>query len=334
MIRNAYPTIDALWLATLRELVDYGRHLDSRVGGCNEIIGYSATLQDPGQNFLLNTDRKLSAPYAAAELLWYLSQKREIDGIVAYAPRYADFANDGIAHGAYGWRWASNPGFSLYADITGVPFSNQFDALLTLLKEKPNTRQAVVTMWDSGDLPAAVDGKVKDTPCTLALQFFVRDDKLDMVTYMRSNDVWLGLPYDVFCFTTIQHMVAVALELRMGAYTHQVGSMHLYDTNLERAQACIDMPVVLDKDMSYASYLRHMTPEECMEALCDPENRWCAAEQIARRSGKHTGASDVTIKNPRTMLDDLVLCCWHKTIPGFDARDYLHREALRGAIRG
>jgi thymidylate synthase len=56
---------------------------------------------------------------------------------------------------------------------------------------------------------------------------------------MRSNDVWLGLPYDVFAFTTIQRLIAEQLKLDLGTYYHQAGSEHLYNRNREQALKAI-----------------------------------------------------------------------------------------------
>ena len=51
---------------------------------------------------------------------------------------------------------------------------------------------------------------------------------------MRSNDAWLGFPYDVFTFTTIQKILANCLGLRAGRYVHLVGSFHIYVSDLPK----------------------------------------------------------------------------------------------------
>lgn len=312
MHRNTYSNIDNLWMATVRDVLAFGSNLDSRVGGCREVVGYSATLTDPTQNVLRNPGRKLAPAYAAAELLWYLSGDREIDGIVAYAPRYASFANDGVAHGAYGWRWAHNPGFVFQSDNV---YSNQMDALLTLLRKSPNTRQAVVTCWDSEDLVHSIAGVRKDTPCTVSLQFLVREGQVNMVVNMRSNDVWLGLPYDVFCFTTVQQLVATALGLKLGTYTHNVGSMHLYDRNFDRAVEATANPLGnpygdFEDGAGHAAYATALTQEEAIEALTEGGGRWVRAERSLR-----TGSAFDEPRGPHSTsnyMDDLVYLCADK----------------------
>lgn len=143
--------------------------------------------------------------------------------LLPYAPQYKHFAeDDGTAHGAYGHRIAT--------------LCHRCDQLMyveMILRECPNTRQAIVQFWSADrDL-----GQIKrDLPCTLSWQFLVRNERLHMVCTMRSNDVWLGMPYDVYVNTCIQQLLANSLDLRLGTYTHNVGSMHLYDKNREAAQ--------------------------------------------------------------------------------------------------
>jgi thymidylate synthase len=64
----------------------------------------------------------------------------------------------------------------------------------------------------------------------------LRQDRLHMFINMRSNDAFLGLPHDIFCFTMIQEIVARTLSVELGSYKHVAGSLHLYDTDTEAAQ--------------------------------------------------------------------------------------------------
>lgn len=201
-----------------------GSPLDSRIGGCQEVIGEQMVLGNPLANWTMQSARKLSPMYAAGELLWYLSGSNDGAMIRHYAPSYEGLLSaDGTAFGAYGARWARQ---------------EQLQNLVKLLQRDPNTRQAVLAIWNGDDLRAAQEGGQKDLPCTLSLQFFIRQRTLHAIATMRSNDIWLGLPYDVFCFTTIQVLLANILGVEVGWYTHQVGSLHLYDKNEEGAAAC------------------------------------------------------------------------------------------------
>jgi thymidylate synthase len=124
--------------------------------------------------------------------------------------------DDDHFHGAYGSR-----------------VGHQVACAVRKLKEDPLTRQAVVTLWDPwlDNLPDK-----RDYPCTVLLQFERDGDALAMNVVMRSNDVWLGLPYDMFQFTQLQLSVANALDLPTGRYRHTVLSLHIYSEHVITAE--------------------------------------------------------------------------------------------------
>ena len=252
---RSFSNIDDMWADVLTELALKGNALDSRAGDSVEIIGYQARLTGLDKTFILNPRRALSVTYAMAEMLWYLSGSCIIDALLPYAPQYVRFAEGNRAFGSYGYRWTSDPAY--LAESQGS-YSSQLEAVTHLLRSKPNTRQAVITMWNAGDLPHAILGDHKDLPCTLTWQFLRRDDGLHLITTMRSNDVWLGFPYDVFVNTTILRLVAMALNVAPVSYTHQVGSMHLYTRNTRAALEAIS-PRAMSATRA-VSNLRHLEP--------------------------------------------------------------------------
>lgn len=216
-----YNNIDDMWWGILTRALITGAHVRSRQLSHREIIGYQATLIDIHRNFLLNPRRRLSPTYASAELLWYLSGDDSAEMIRAYAPQYERFAeSDGRVHGAYGKRWQYKDG-------------SQLTAAIEALEVDRSTRQCVVCMWNKNDLLQV--GIKRDLPCTMTWQFLIRDDRLHMICTMRSNDIWLGMPYDIYVNTTIQKLIAISLNVAVGEYTHQVGSIHLYEKNVAAA---------------------------------------------------------------------------------------------------
>lgn len=249
---SAFDTIDELWLYAADLILKYGHDCPSRDGASREIMGFAARLNNPMAHFLFNPVRNLNPAYAAAEMIWYLSGDQHIDRILPYAKQYERFANDGIAHGAYGYRWKKDRNFLAEKEYTGIPSKSQIEAIIDLLAVKQTTRQAVMTMWNAGDLLHAIVGDYKDLPCTLSLNFLVRANKLYMTTTMRSNDIWLGLPYDIFCFTSLQIIIASALNLGLGWYQHQAMSMHVYDRNLEKCKLAANPPEFKCGPMDYS----------------------------------------------------------------------------------
>lgn len=125
--------------------------------------------------------------------------------VVDIGPQFANYTeDDGMFHGSYGTRT-----------------KGQYDVVVDRLKKDPDTRQAVVTIWN----PARdMLEKKRDYPCTILHQFRIRKNRLNMSVYMRSNDVWLGAAYDFFQFTRVQIAIASILGVEPGSYSHHVGS--------------------------------------------------------------------------------------------------------------
>lgn len=163
-----------------------------------------------------------------------MSGSDELPFIEPYIAAYKDDAVGGILEGAYGPRF-----FSMRGDI------DQFQNVETLLRQSPGSRRAVIQLFNAEDIAR----RHKEIPCTTTLQFHLRDGQLHMSVTMRSNDAYYGLPHDVFCFTMLQEMMARRLEVELGEYYQYVGSMHLYEEMLERAEAYIDEGVQQVREM-------------------------------------------------------------------------------------
>ncbi len=185
------------------------------------------TLENPRARFS-RTENRATLISCLGETLWYLSSSNKLDMIEYYIPRYREFTNLSrkatIAPGAYGPRVFSRKGKFFRKG------KSQIEYVIESLDKKTDTRQAVIQIFDSKDL-----GK-KDVPCTCTLQFLARDRKLHMLTSMRSNDAYFGLPHDVFAFTMFQEIVARSISHELGLYHHAVGSLHLYDKQESRAR--------------------------------------------------------------------------------------------------
>lgn len=180
-----------------------------------ECLGVSFTLANPRNRITRNHLRKMSLSFAYGEFLWYLRGSDRLDVIQYYSKMYSNFSDDmSTVNGAYGTR------------IFGGKLS-QWDQVKEILVKDPESRQAVISIHQPRDL--FIDSS--DIPCTCTLQYFIRNGKLNAITYMRSNDIYLGMPYDVFSFTMLQEMLATELNVELGTYTHMVGSLHIYEKN-------------------------------------------------------------------------------------------------------
>jgi len=212
----------------LRRVLDKFLKIKSQIkptrGEAAEFTGVLLKLTNP-RSRLSRTEKKGTIFSCLGELLWYLSGSNRLDFIDYYIPKYKEFSDDGVTiYGGYGPRLFNKDG------------ENQIQNVLNRLRENPDTRRAVIQLFDAKD----VISKAKDIPCTCTLQFFLRDKRLDMMTSMRSNDVFWGLPHDVFAFTMLQEIMARSLNADLGNYYHAVGSLHLYEKSRTGAKQFVD----------------------------------------------------------------------------------------------
>lgn len=183
-----------------------------------EFLDAVMCVEDPTRNIVSSNTRKMPMRYAVGELAWYLSGSNKVKDIARYAKKWAEISDDGITNNsAYGYRIFQKFGF------------DQWEYVKELIKKDPNTRQAVIHIKNADNTPT------KDTPCTVYLQFFLREGKLHLSVHMRSNDIWMGVPYDMFSFCFLQVKMAMELGVEVGSYTHYAGSLHLYKRDRETA---------------------------------------------------------------------------------------------------
>lgn len=186
------------------------------VRGTKELNNYSFTLTNLDNN-VINV-RNISKSYICGELLWYALGRKDVAFINKFAGLWGRISDDGeTSYSAYGDIVFNRHGF------------NQVEKIIQLLCDDPESRRAVINF----NVPNENVIKTKDEICTIALQFLIRDGKLNCTGIMRSNDVWYGLPYDVIFFTELTKYIARRVNVEVGTYTHHVISLHAYERNYD-----------------------------------------------------------------------------------------------------
>ena len=216
-------TLDDLMRSVIEEVHAHGDPIHPTKGWAIELIGGLLELTNPRAR-LSRTETRGKLFSCLGELCWYLAKSNDLAFIWYYIRDYDQFAEDGKIFGGYGPRLFNWDGL------------NQVTNVIDLLREKPESRQAVIQVFDRTDILE----DHKDIPCTCTLQFLLRDGKLHLFTNMRSNDAYLGLPHDIFCFTMLQEIIARTLSADIGTYKHAVGSLHVYAKDLDATKRFLD----------------------------------------------------------------------------------------------
>lgn len=184
--------------------------VESRIGKTLELINPTIILTDPKRNLFYSEKRKFSLIYALVESYKLFSDKANVCDFSFFNKTMDKYSDDGVTiNSAYGQYIAPH-----------------IQQLCDKLKSDKDTRQAVIRIYDTH---FGIEDETKDVPCTLNLHFMIRNDKLNLTTYMRSNDLIWGLQYDLFVFTALQQIVANEIGVDVGYYIHCPTSLHVYD---------------------------------------------------------------------------------------------------------
>jgi thymidylate synthase len=212
------PNWNGVWVDVLRKTLDDGRLISTRGENVRERDHVTVSLN---MNYPVLTvpERKLNYRFAAAEAEWILRGSNRVEELTPYNARMAEFSDDGeTLAGAYGVRFVAQLGY-----------------VVEKLRDR-NTRQATMTTWVPSPAPS------RDIPCTVALDFKIREGRLNAHVFMRSSDIWLGLPYDAFVFTMMSCRILECLNVISGVETILPGTLyitaassHLYEKHFETA---------------------------------------------------------------------------------------------------
>jgi thymidylate synthase len=216
-----FDDVDKVLAWVTDRCLEFGTPIAPRQEPTYELIGISFGLENPRARIPSFSARKWSLPLALGELCWHLRGATDLDSLTYYAPRWRNYSDDGftIDGSCYG------------KTVFGTGAASQWEYAKQLLIADPPTRRAILIF----DQPRESDDVTADKACLTSMQFLVRENRLHAVVTMRSNDIYLGVPYDVFNFTMFQEIMALELGVPLGTYVHFVGSMHLYERDIQRA---------------------------------------------------------------------------------------------------
>lgn len=170
--------------------------------------------------------RKFNFKYFAGELAWYLLQDRDI----SFINNFSGF-----------WKGITNPGSNeINSNYGSLIFNDQLEWVINSLKADKHSRQAIAFL----NQPKFQFKGNKDFVCTMYINFFIRNNKLDMKVQMRSNDIFYGLTFDAPFFSFVyQHVLAELREtypdLEFGTYWHAADNIHFYERHFELANKIV-----------------------------------------------------------------------------------------------
>lgn len=219
-IQNAFQRLVTI-IDTLGDTVTV-RNMDTL-----ELLHVTLSISEPEKRILSMPSRKDNIFAKIAETFWMLMGRNDIDFILPYLPRAAQFSDDGAT-----WRGAYGPRIINWGGV------NQLTNVMNLLKSDPYSRQAVISLWD----PYQDWARSKDIPCNNWLHFIVRSGNvLHLSIAQRSSDaIWGFSGIDSFMWSVLLQMMAYWTGNYVGTINWFITSAHIYERHYNLIPALID----------------------------------------------------------------------------------------------
>ena len=248
-----------LYLDLLQHVVTNGRERSDRTGtGTISVFGYQ--MRFPLQEgFPICTTKRVWFRGLACELLWFLSGSTNIKPLVdqgisiwtawplkhylehhqlpvppsdseEWSLRLKEFEErirdeEGFADKwgdlgpVYGKQWRS---------FSGV---DQIASVMNSLQRRPWSRRHIVSAWNAGEID-----RMALPPCHMFFQLSVVDARLSCQLYIRSNDLFLGAPFNIAQYALLTHLIAEQAGLEPGDLVYTIGDAHIYLNHLDQVR--------------------------------------------------------------------------------------------------
>lgn len=208
-VNDAFPV-------AIRAMRESGVPLPSRNGPVLEYPEpYSIMFDRPCSRVLFDKKRAINPFLHFFEPLWILAGQDDVKFLADIVPRFYDYSdNHQTFYGAYGKR--------LLFPV------NQIRSAIEQLKANHDDRRVVLVIRQ----PEDINYSGADQPCNVAIAFKIRNGKLNMHVFNRSNDlIWGMLGANVVQFSTLQEYMALRIGVPVGVYHQTTDSMHVYTDN-------------------------------------------------------------------------------------------------------
>ncbi len=250
--------VDTEYFNLVKKIMDEGTFKDDRTGtGTLSLFGPQMEF-DLSKGFPLLTTKKLPFRIIAEELFWFIkgdtdlktlldkniniwtddayryyldNHNKEDSGEPLTKERFVEMTKlTGFKLGPiYGRQWRSWGGV---VNIEGdLGYQRQYDQLQDVIKQiktNPDSRRHIVSAWNVGDLEY-----MALPPCHVLFQFYVVNGTLSCKLYMRSNDIFLGAPFNIASYALLTHIIAKMTGLKAGKLIYSVGDAHIYVNHLD-----------------------------------------------------------------------------------------------------
>lgn len=204
------------------------KYADGTPATYKAVAGVFFKLDNSKDDAFLLTTKHVAWKAAVKEMYWiYIMQSNKVKDLQDMGTRIWDewMKEDGTIGPAYG----------AAINVPTFGYKNQLEYVVETLKKDPNSRRVMINLWDVDKLH-----EMALTPCCYNVIFNVLDGKLYMQLNIRSSDVALGLPFNIFQFQVLHKLIAHECKVEPADMIVMISNLHYYDRHEEKLLNQVD----------------------------------------------------------------------------------------------
>lgn len=218
---------EKVWKELLNEVIYNGKYTYKDDSKIKEVIGVHKQIKNPYSNSIINISADKFAYYVKEGIFDIAEYPIKGEALFDYVTSLDD------EHQIYldddGFIYTYSERLQNYNDI------NQLDVIINRLNNNINSNRAIAVTYNP-----IVDMNRQDIPCLQLIQALVRDDKLILSVYFRSNDLYGAFPSNMMFLTYLGMKIADELGVQFDYIDYHCSSLHVYETDYQQALNAIE----------------------------------------------------------------------------------------------
>ena len=217
---------EKVWKELLNEVIYNGKYTYKDDSKIKEVIGVHKQIKNPYSNSIINISADKFASYVKKGIFDIAEYPIKGEALFDYVTSLDD------EHQIYldddGFIYTYSERLQNYNDI------NQLDVIINRLNKNINSNRAIAVTYNP-----MVDMNRQDIPCLQLIQALVRNNKLILSVYFRSNDLYGAFPSNMMFLTYLGMKIANELRVQFDYIDYHCSSLHVYETDYKQASKVI-----------------------------------------------------------------------------------------------
>ena len=301
---------EKVYLDTLKNVFENGHKRSDRTGtGTISLFSPPPMRFDISKTVPLLTTKKVPWKSVVEELLWFLrgdtdaSILREKKVRIWDKNTSRDFLDkrgldykEGLLGPGYGWQWRrfGEKYDEKLADSRQIPSEHKgdgFDQIAYIedcLKNDPLSRRIYLNAWNAKDLD-----KMALVPCHVSVQFYVDEKKahfggvnryLSAHVYIRSNDLFLGNPWNILSYSVLTYILAKRHDMHPKDLIVTIGDAHIYNDHIDKVQKQLERLALAEPKLNVSDRVKNINISDITIDDFSVENYVCKPAISAQMS--------------------------------------------------